>query len=51
MKQIINVKNGIETEHAKKIHHLIKDSKIEVTAAIQGEVVRGPVVSVMIYKR
>jgi cyclic-di-GMP-binding protein len=40
MKQIINVKNGIETELAKKIQRLIKDSKIKVTAAIQGEVVR-----------
>jgi cyclic-di-GMP-binding protein len=40
MKQIIKVKNGIETELAKKIQRLIKDSKIKVTAAIQGEVVR-----------
>jgi cyclic-di-GMP-binding protein len=40
MKQIIKVKNGIETELAKKIQRLIKDSKIKVMAAIQGEVVR-----------
>ncbi len=40
VKQIINVKNGIETELAKKIQRLIKDSKIKVTASIQGESVR-----------
>jgi cyclic-di-GMP-binding protein len=40
VKQIINVKNGIETELGKKIQRLIKDSKIKVTAAIQGETVR-----------
>ena len=40
VKQIINVKNGIETELAKKIQKLIKDSKIKVSASIQGESVR-----------
>ena len=40
MKQIINVKNGIETELAKKIQRFIKDSKMKVTASIQGESVR-----------
>ncbi len=40
VKQIINVKNDIETELAKKIQRLIKDSKIKVTASIQGESVR-----------
>jgi len=40
MKQIINVKNGIETELAKKIQRLIKDAKMKVTASIQGESVR-----------
>lgn len=40
VKQVINVKNGIETELAKKIQRLIKDSKIKVTASIQGENVR-----------
>ena len=40
VKQIINVKNGIETELAKKIQKLIKESKIKVTASIQGESVR-----------
>jgi cyclic-di-GMP-binding protein len=40
VKQVIKVKNGIETELAKKIQRLVKDSKIKVTAAIQGESVR-----------
>ena len=40
VKQIINVKNGIETELAKKIQRLLKDSKIKVAASIQGESVR-----------
>ena len=40
IKQIINVKNGIETELAKKIQRLIKDSKMKVSASIQGESVR-----------
>lgn len=40
VKQIINVKNGIETELAKKMQRLIKDSKLKVTASIQGESVR-----------
>lgn len=40
VKQVINVKNGIETELAKKIVKLIKDAKIKVTASIQGETVR-----------
>ena len=40
MKQIVNVKNGIETELSKKIVRLIKDSKMKVQASIQGEAVR-----------
>jgi len=40
VKQIINVKNGIETELAKKIVKHIKDAKLKVTASIQGETVR-----------
>jgi uncharacterized protein YajQ (UPF0234 family) len=35
VKQIIKVRNGIETEAAKKIQRLIKDSKLKVQAAIQ----------------
>ncbi|MEW5788624.1 MAG: YajQ family cyclic di-GMP-binding protein [Pseudomonadota bacterium] len=40
VKREAKVKNGIETEQAKKIVKLIKDSKLKVTAAIQGESVR-----------
>ncbi len=40
VKQIIKIKNGIETEDAKKITRVIKDSKLKVQASIQGESVR-----------
>ena len=40
MKQKVTVKNGVETELAKKIVKMIKDAKLKVTAAIQGDVVR-----------
>ena len=40
LKQIVTVKNGIETELAKKIVKLIKDAKIKAQASIQGETVR-----------
>jgi len=40
VKQVIKVKNGIETDAAKKIQRIIKDSKIKVQASIQGESVR-----------
>lgn len=40
VKQVIKVKNGIESEAAKKIQRLIKDSKLKVQAAIQGDAVR-----------
>jgi len=40
VKQIVKVRNGIATEDAKKIQKLIKDSKLKVQAAIQGEAVR-----------
>lgn len=40
VKRQVTVKNGIETELAKKIVKLIKDSKLKVTASIQGESVR-----------
>jgi uncharacterized protein YajQ (UPF0234 family) len=40
VKRQITVRNGIETEVAKKIVKLIKDSKLKVTPSIQGEVVR-----------
>ena len=40
VKQMIKVRNGIESEAAKKIQRLIKDSKLKVQAAIQGESIR-----------
>ena len=40
VKQIINVRNGIEIELAKKIVKYIKDAKLKVTTSIQGESVR-----------
>lgn len=40
VKQVITVRNGIEVETSKKIQRLIKDSKIKVQAAIQGDAVR-----------
>jgi uncharacterized protein YajQ (UPF0234 family) len=40
VKQVIKVKNGIETEDAKKIVKVLKESKMKVQASIQGEAVR-----------
>ncbi len=40
VKQVVKVKSGIESEQAKKITRLIKDSKLKVQAAIQGDAVR-----------
>ena len=40
VKRQVTVRNGIETELAKKIVRLIKDSKLKVNASIQGETVR-----------
>jgi len=40
VKQVIKVRNGIEPELGKKIQRLIKDSKLKVQAAIQGDSVR-----------
>ena len=40
VKQVIKVRSGIESEAAKKIQRLIKDSKLKVQAAIQGDAVR-----------
>ena len=40
VKQVIKVRNGIESEAAKKIQRAIKDSKMKVQAAIQGDAVR-----------
>lgn len=40
VKQQVTVKTGVETELAKKIIRLIKDSKLKVQGSIQGEAVR-----------
>ena len=40
VKQVLKVRNGIESEAAKKIQKLIKDSKLKVQASIQGDAVR-----------
>jgi len=40
VKQIAKVKSGIESETAKKIQKTIKESKMKVQAAIQGDSVR-----------
>jgi cyclic-di-GMP-binding protein len=40
VKQLITVKSGIDSDTAKKIQNLIKQSKMKVQAAIQGDTVR-----------
>ena len=40
VKQAITVKVGVDTELAKKLVRLIKDSKLKVQASIQGDAVR-----------
>jgi uncharacterized protein YajQ (UPF0234 family) len=40
VKVVLKVRDGIETEAAKKLQRLIKDSKMKVQASIQGESVR-----------
>ena len=40
VRKVIKVKNGIESDDAKKIVKVIKDSKMKVQASIQGESVR-----------
>lgn len=40
VKQTVTVKTGVESDLAKKIVKLIKDSKLKVQASIQGEAVR-----------
>ena len=40
IKQTVEVKNGVESEQAKKIVKLIKDNKLKVQASIQGTAVR-----------
>ena len=40
VKQIVEVRNGIETEKSKSLVKLLKDSKMKVQASIQGPAVR-----------
>ncbi|MBU6491963.1 MAG: YajQ family cyclic di-GMP-binding protein [Burkholderiales bacterium] len=40
VKQVITVKKGVNSDLAKKIVRLVKDSKIKVQASIQGDAVR-----------
>jgi cyclic-di-GMP-binding protein len=40
VKQVVKVRSGVESEDAKKIQKLIKDSKLKVQASIQGDAVR-----------
>jgi len=40
VKQVMKIKDGIDSELAKKISRLIKDSGLKVQASIQGEAVR-----------
>lgn len=40
VRQLIKVKNGIDSDNAKKIQSAIKASKIKVQASIQGDTVR-----------
>jgi uncharacterized protein YajQ (UPF0234 family) len=40
VKQVLAVRSGIESDQAKKLQKLIKDSKLKVQASIQGESVR-----------
>ena len=40
VKQVVKVRNGIESDAAKKLQKLIKESKLKVQAAIQGDAVR-----------
>ncbi|MGE0784216.1 MAG: YajQ family cyclic di-GMP-binding protein [Sandaracinaceae bacterium] len=39
-RQLVEIREGIDTDNAKKIVKLLKDSKTKVQAAIQGDVVR-----------
>ena len=40
VRQAIKVRSGIESDQAKKLQKLVKDSKLKVQAPIQGDVVR-----------
>ena len=40
VKQVLTIRNGIQSDSAKKIVKLVKDSKVKVQASIQGDAVR-----------
>ena len=40
VKQVLTIKSGIDSDTAKKIQTLVKQSKLKVQAAIQGDTVR-----------
>ncbi|WP_304305505.1 YajQ family cyclic di-GMP-binding protein [Pseudacidovorax intermedius] len=40
VKQVLKVKSGVDSDTGKKIQRLLKDSKLKVQAAIQGDAVR-----------
>ncbi|MFT4192261.1 MAG: YajQ family cyclic di-GMP-binding protein [Comamonas sp.] len=40
VKQTVKIRNGIESDLGKKLQRLIKDSKLKLQAAIQGDAVR-----------
>ncbi|MEO8835130.1 MAG: YajQ family cyclic di-GMP-binding protein [Caldimonas sp.] len=40
VKQLVVVKSGIDSETAKKLQNIVKQSKVKVQAAIQGDTVR-----------
>jgi uncharacterized protein YajQ (UPF0234 family) len=40
VKQLLKIKSGIDSDSAKKIQQLVKQSKLKVQGAIQGDVVR-----------
>jgi len=40
VKQVVKVRSGIESEQAKRVQKLIKESKLKVQASIQGDAVR-----------
>lgn len=40
VKQVIRIRNGLETDAARKIVRMVKDSKLKVQASIQGDTVR-----------
>ena len=40
LKQVINIRNGIDSDTAKRMVRTIKDAKIKVQASIQGDAVR-----------